>query len=41
VDWINLAQEKGPMVSPCEHNNESLGSIRNDLTISAAINFSR
>jgi hypothetical protein len=29
VDWIHLAEDRfHPRVGPCEHDNESLGSIK-------------
>jgi hypothetical protein len=28
VDWINLAQDRGPVEGSCEHGNEPSGSIK-------------
>jgi hypothetical protein len=28
VDWIRLAQDKGPVAVCCEHDNEPSGSIK-------------
>jgi hypothetical protein len=28
VDWVHLAQDKGPVVGPCENGNETSGSIK-------------
>jgi hypothetical protein len=28
MDWIDLAQAKGPVESPCEYGNEPSGSIK-------------
>jgi hypothetical protein len=28
VDWIDLAQDKGPVEGSCEHGNKLLGSIK-------------
>jgi hypothetical protein len=29
VDWIHLAEGRGPVASSCEHSNEPLFSIKN------------
>jgi hypothetical protein len=28
VDWVHLAQDIGPVVGSCEHDNEPSGSIK-------------
>jgi hypothetical protein len=28
VDWMHLTQIKGPVAGPCEHDNESSGSVK-------------
>jgi hypothetical protein len=27
MDWIDLAQDRGPVEDPCDHGNESSGSV--------------
>jgi len=29
VNWIHLAQDKGPVAASCEHSNTLSGSIKN------------
>jgi hypothetical protein len=31
VYWIDLVQEKGPMAGPCEHRNEPLDSMKDEV----------
>jgi hypothetical protein len=28
VDWMHLAQDRGPVVCPSEHGNEPSGSVK-------------
>jgi hypothetical protein len=28
VDWMNVAQDRDQVVGPCEHGNETSGSIK-------------
>jgi hypothetical protein len=31
MDWIDLAQDMGPVEGSCEHGNEPSGSIRSEV----------